>query len=480
MRNRSNKFAARIREKAGAKTQGGISKFFLAFPIMPLSLSNVLIHNAYIKYYTDIIGLDVKLIGIVYLVFGIWNAINDPMLGVAIDRSRYDQRRGKYVFLMRVTAPLIAFSAFAMLFSQPSWNQWLIFSALLALLFVFDTAQTAFSIAYANYILVAAPSKDERVDVSVISTYIAHIGSFFGTIIPTLLLVGGKDRSLTVILFSGVLLLNTLMYWLALSRIRDKAEMYADEAAAAGEGLSLFIRDGAKEAFKSKAFIVYVLYQLLGRGPMIFYFTPFLYLMDHVFHFSGTMATLVDVLPGLALFVAVPFLGRFVKARGMKIAAAVWAVPTALGFLGLYFARGFGQALLAYCVIIISAQVGVLIINPMLGAIIDEDERKTGVRKAGLFTGLSALLTIPNSGIQAAIFTSLIGFYGFASGAAEQSARAVEGIRVGAGIVPFIFVLLSSVPMLFSPITLERERELSLFSESRRLRDDSDRSDEDR
>ena len=450
------------------------SKFFLAFPIMPLSLSNVLIHNAYIKYYTDIIGLDVRLIGIVYLVFGIWNAINDPMLGVAIDRARYNPRRGKYVFFMRVTAPLIAFSAFAMLFSQPSWNDWLIFSVLLTLLFVFDTAQTAFSIAYANYILVAAPSKDERVDVSVISTYIANIGSFFGTIIPTLLLVGGKDRSLTVVLFSGVLALNSLMYWFALSMIRDKAEMYADEAAS-GDGLSMYLRDGFKEAFKSKTFRIYVLYQLLGRGPMIFYFTPFLYLMDHVFHFSGTLATLVDVIPGLALFVAVPFLGRFVKARGMKIAAVVWALPTALGFLSLYFARGFAQALMAYCTIIISAQVGVLIINPMLGAIIDEDERKTGVRKAGLFTGLSALLTIPNSGIQAAIFTSLIGYYGFVSGATEQSARAVEGIRVGAGIVPFAFVLLSAVPMLFSPLTLERERELSAFSEARRNQNVSER-----
>jgi glycoside/pentoside/hexuronide:cation symporter, GPH family len=457
-----------LRSKANARTQRGISKFFLAFPIMPLSLSNVLIHNAYIKYYTDVIGLNVKLIGIVYLIFGIWNAINDPMLGVFIDRKKYSPRRGKFVFIMRVTAPLIAFSAFAMLFSQPSWNEWAIFFVLLVLLFVFDTAQTAFSIAYANYILVAAPSKGERVDVSVISTYIANVGSFFGTIVPTLLLVGSNDRSLTLLLFCGVLLLNSLMYWLALGKIRDKAEMYKDEAGAQDGGLAAYLRDGVKDALKSRSFVVYVLYQLLGRGPMIFYFTPFLYLMDHVFRFSGTTATLVDVIPGLALFAVVPFLGRFVKSKGMRKAAIVWAIPTALGFLSLYFARDFWQVLLGYCVLIVSAQVGVLIISPMLGAIIDEDEQRTGLRKAGLFTGLNALLTIPNSGIQAAIFTSLIGEFGFTSGAAEQSARALEGIRVGAGIVPFAFVLLSAIPMLFSPISLARERELSSFSELRR------------
>ena len=32
------------------------AKFFLAFPSMPVALSNTLIHNAYIKYYTDMIG----------------------------------------------------------------------------------------------------------------------------------------------------------------------------------------------------------------------------------------------------------------------------------------------------------------------------------------------------------------------------------------------------------------------------------------
>ena len=119
------------------------TKFFLAFPTMPITLSNVLIHNAYIKYYSDIIGLDVKLVGIVYLIFGIWNAINDPMMGVVIDRFRYTKKRGKYVYFMRVTTPLIVFSSFAMLFSQPAWREWLIFAALLILLFIFDTAQTA-------------------------------------------------------------------------------------------------------------------------------------------------------------------------------------------------------------------------------------------------------------------------------------------------------------------------------------------------
>jgi GPH family glycoside/pentoside/hexuronide:cation symporter len=454
----------------GQSRPGTISsraKFFLAFPTMPITLSNVLIHNAYLKYYSDVIGLDVKLVGIIYLIFGIWNAINDPVLGVVIDRFRFTERRGKYVYFMRVTAPLILFSSFAMLFSQPSWGEWLIFATLLGLLFVFDTAQTAFSIAFASYILVAAPTKNERVDVAMIGTYIANIGGFFGTIIPTMLLVGNRNRPLTMGLFSGVLLINTFLYWFALRNFHDKAEMYKNDVRSGEGALVTYLRESAKDAFRSRAFMTFVLYQVLGRGPILFIFTPFLYLMDHVFRFSGIQATLVDVLSGLVMFVFVPFLGRFIKAQGMRKSAIVAAFPTALGFLSLFFVHNFWQVLLSYCVIVAASQIGGLIQSPMLGAIIDEDEQKTDVRKAGLYTGLNALITIPISGIQAAIFTSLIGAYGFVSGAVEQSAHALDGIRVGAGVVPFFFVLLGILPMLFSPISLDKEHELSAFSEVR-------------
>ena len=442
-------------------------KFFLSFPGMPVTISNVLIHNAYIKYYSDIIGLDVGLVGTIYLVFGIWNAINDPILGVFIDRWRYTPRRGKYVYFMRVTAPLTVFSAFAMLFAQPGWQEWLIFFFFLALLFIFDTAQTAYSIAYTSYVLVAAPSKDERVDVSVITTYINNIGGFFGTIIPTLLLVGESDKSLTVGLFAGVLILNSVLFWVAVRNIHDREEMYKDDVHSSEGELVGFLRDSYKNAFSSRSFLAFVFYQVLGRGPMMFYFTPFLYLMDHVFRFSGGQATAIDVSSGLAMFVVVPFLGRWVKKVGLKRAIIWSSFPMALGFLSLYFVQGFWQALFAYWLLYISAQVGSLAYSPMLGAIIDEDERDTDVRKAGLFTGLNALITIPVSGIQAAIFTNLISRYGFVSGAASQSARALEGIRVGAGLVPFFFVLLGILPMLFSPIDQQKERELSEFSEQR-------------
>jgi GPH family glycoside/pentoside/hexuronide:cation symporter len=440
------------------------AKFSLAFPGMPVSLSNVLIHNAYIKYYTDLVGLDVKWVGTLYFLFGIWNAINDPMLGVFIDRFRYTKERGKYAYLMRVTAPVTLLSSFAMIFAQPSWEQWVIFAFMFVLLFIFDTTQTAYSISRTAYVFVAAPSKEERVDVSVLSTYVGHIGGFFGTIVPTLLLVGETDRTLTVVLFSAVLLLNSLLYYVALRPLKDREEMYRDDFESEEGAFARQLEENARDAFRSRAFLTFIVYQFF-RGPTAVYFTPFLYMMDYVLRLGGLEATIVDVTPGLIMFVLAPFLGRVSKRYGLKKASIYAAAPLALAFLSLYVVRNMVQAIIAYTAMIVFMTMGSIVIAPMLGAIVDDDEQRTGVRKPGLYTGLNALLTIPIGGLHTVIFTTILGAFTFVSGSEVQSARAVQGIRIGTSLVPAASILLSIVPMLLSPITLRREQELSDFSE---------------
>lgn len=441
------------------------AKFFLAFPGMPIALSNTLIHNAYIKFYTDMVGLDVQYVGVLYLIFGIWNAINDPALGVLIDRFKYRPSRGKYVYLMRVTAPVTVFSAFAMIFAQPTWEQWVIFAFMLALLFIYDTTQTAFAISHTAYIYVAAPTNKERVDVSVVTTYVTHVGGFFGTIVPTLLLVGESNRQLTVILFSGVLILNSVLYFLALKPLQDKEEMYKDDFESDEGAFAKQLKENARDALTSRAFITYILYQFFARGPILIYFTPFLYMMDYVLRLNGGQATIVDVLPGLIMFVCAPFIGRASKQFGVKKAGMCASVPLALAFLTLFVVQNMWQAILAYTAVIVFAQFGAIIHVPMLGAIVDDDEQRTGNRKAGLYTGLNALLTIPVGGMHTVIFTSILAAYTFVSGSEVQSDQAILGIRIGASLIPFISALLSIIPMALSPITLEKEQELSAFSE---------------
>ena len=287
-------------------------KITLALPGPASVIGPIIIHNTLMKFYTDIIGLDAKFYGWIYLIYSIWNAINDPLLGAYIDKLPFSKKRGKYVYLMRVTAPTMLISIFFMLLSSPSWNDWLIFWILLAELFIFDTAYTVYSVAYNSYFLLAAPDKEERVDVDIIRTYIGNVLGAITTIIPTLLLVGGGNRKLVIPVFSGVILVNAAMYFVALSTLKDKAELY--ETATPPEHHSVKeVWTDVKRIIFSRPFLTYLLFYIIARGAIGFYFTPFLYFMDSVVQSTNTIATIADVVPGLIMLALLPWAGKMIK-----------------------------------------------------------------------------------------------------------------------------------------------------------------------
>ncbi|MHA1802981.1 MAG: MFS transporter, partial [Promethearchaeota archaeon] len=49
-------------------------------------------------YYFAVIGLDVLLVMTCYIIWGVWNAVNDPVLGALSDRTRFKKRFGKRKF----------------------------------------------------------------------------------------------------------------------------------------------------------------------------------------------------------------------------------------------------------------------------------------------------------------------------------------------------------------------------------------------
>lgn len=442
-------------------------KLTLALPGPASVIGPIIIHNTLMKFYTDIIGLDAKFYGWIYLIYSIWNAINDPLLGAYIDKMPFNKKRGKYVYLMKVTAPTMLISIFAMLLSSPSWSDWLIFGVLTAELFVFDTAYTIYSVAYQSYFLIAAPNKEERVDVDIIRTYIGNALGAITTIIPTLLLVGDGNRALIIPIFSGVILVNAAMYFVAFRTLKDKAEMY--ETAVVPETKSIKeIWKEAKNIICTKPFLTYLLFYITARGAIGYYFNPFLYFMDHVIKSSEIVATLADVIPGLIMLALLPLAGKFIKKHGSKFTTLLSYIPALMGFAGLLFITKGWQAVICYTFIVFALnviQTAGVVIN---GALIDYDEMKTGIRKTGLYGGLFTLLTTSLTSLQATIFTTILSNHGYDGSLAEQTEEAVRGIRIGAGLVPIIMCALGFIPMLLFPIGKKLEREISDFSNNAR------------
>lgn len=453
----------------------GRQKFFLSLPMPASWLSGVLIHNVYIKLYTDLIGLDLKYVGIVYLIYNIWNFVNDPLLGIFVDRKRHDPKRGKYLHLMRVSVPFMIFCLAAMLLSQPSWPQALIFGALLVELFIFDTFSTIFLVSCNSLFYLAASTKEERVDINVIQAYVSNVISFFATLVPTFLMVGGDDRplSMIVLILMGVILLNALIYYVSLRNIEDKPAYYELGTQDSRVNYAT-LKEDILGIFRMRSFWTWAGYSLLALAPHSVYFTAFLYFMDHVIRTGGLEATITDTLPMLIVFLFLPLLGKVVKTKGSKFSIFLALIPYVLGYAALFFANHWIIVTLCYIPIMAGKYWMSAAGTPLSAALVDENERLTGTRKTGLISALLALIAAPALSVQQMILLGIMERFGYEGQAAVQSSRALLGIRIGTAVVPIVFAILGVIPLLFHPINLKQEKELSEFSRSRRRGEESE------
>lgn len=445
-------------------------KFILCLPTQALSLSSVLIHNVYIKMYTDIIGLSPKYVSLIYFIFNIWNMLNDPVFGILLDKKKYDPKRGKYVYVMRVTVPFMIIMLGLMIFASPTWPQTIIFLFLLATLFLYDTAATLFSISAGCYNLLAAPSRTDRVDINIIGQYVGNFISFFATLIPTFLLIGDTKNNHTLVLLSltGIVILNACIYLYAVINFKDRPELYA-----VGDGSEEKINLPAlwadvKSIISMKLFWCNFFYSITAYAPQGIYFTAYLYFMDYVIRSNGLQATLADAGPMIIVFIIYPLIGKLVKTKGSKITMFTSMLPYILGYIILYQSTSWITVFLSYIFIMLGRQMNITARAPLDAAVIDENERLTGTRKPGLFGAVNAILLAPIGGLQLIIFTSIIDKYGFIAGGGAQSASAILGIRIATACIPILCCLIGIIPLILLPFNLKKEQELSAFSVARR------------
>src|SRR4026207_557658 len=96
-------------------------------------------------YYIDVLGLNASVAGILWSIYGLWNAVNDPLMGQISDKTRSKfGRRVPYVALGAIPLGL----SFFFLWTPPSQSPFLLAAYFLMILFIFDTLSSLTFIAY--------------------------------------------------------------------------------------------------------------------------------------------------------------------------------------------------------------------------------------------------------------------------------------------------------------------------------------------
>ena len=213
-------------------------------------------------YYGVEIGLNVWLIGLGLVLFAVYNAINDPLVGYLTNRPfKFTKKWGRRLPWMLLGGLPLGFSYFLIFIPprvDPKSGAWIIFAWLVFTTCLFDTFHSIFFVAYQSLFPDKFRSLKERRTVMGFQVILGAIGVALGSILPPLLINFGDLESY---IFQGfvVFLLTLIFFIIAIPGWREDQEMIDQYLATAQKKVEResFIKT-MKLAFKQKSFVAYV------------------------------------------------------------------------------------------------------------------------------------------------------------------------------------------------------------------------------
>ncbi|MHA1803367.1 MAG: MFS transporter [Promethearchaeota archaeon] len=418
-----------------------------------LTFMAAIIDGAMLKYYTDFILFPAILFGIAQLFFGIWNSINDPLIGYYSDKKMPKDGKGKRKVWLYRSIPFMGCGYFFLIFMNPTIPHLIIFLFLLAGLAIFDTGNAIFGINRTALMISITDDDKERASLVVVSLIFQTIVGIFAYLIPIIFLIGTTPLWLLYVIFTVVGIIGTVNVFIGVMGIKEPPKLYEKH-------VHVNLKKILKDYFHSKTFIAYTIFSFLMNGVTSTVVTFQLYYFEDVIGSTGTEVALVS-----ALILPISFLSYYLiqivnKKLGVRKALLFFMGLHVMGFFGLLLTRMFIFAVIFYTIINVGNAGFWILSLPLFGNVIDEYEYNTGNRNEGTFMGIQAIFISPSKSIMIFIFTWIITLMGYRGEALVQTEQAILGIQLGAALIPLFFLIAAFIILLFFPLRGQKLIEL--------------------
>ncbi len=174
------------RKKTAAYTMGPLIDTITSFS-----------YNALIFYYYEVeLGLATALVGLSFVIFAIWNMINDPLIGYLTDKpmpwSKKYGLRTPWIIFGGIGLIICYYFLFAVPDIDPKTDPWPLFWYMIIISCLFDTFFTLFNIHWIGGFANIFRTKEERRKGSTLLTMFVIFGQFFflGILIPFTIVFG--------------------------------------------------------------------------------------------------------------------------------------------------------------------------------------------------------------------------------------------------------------------------------------------------
>lgn len=395
-----------------------------------LNTLNVLL----IAYLTVVVGIEPALAGSLVLLAKLYDVLTDLPMGWITDRThtRWGARR-PYLLAAGVVTPF----ALVMLFAAPDGDAvtWIV-----AALLLYATGYTLFNVPYLSMPAELSPDTHLRTRMVAWRSLFIAGGTLFGVAVAPYLvgsLGGGADAyavlgktmaAVVAAAFAGCVVLTgqrrEVVQPPPATPITTQLKMMAGNR----HFLTLLLIK-----------VTHLLAMSIGAGSLFFMFR---FVLDTDLQTLGIYGAVTTLVWAVMMPMWTSIARKHGKRSGYLLATFAYSLVT-LTWLFADADEALAMTLLRGAAFGVISGGMLLMGNAMLQDIMDEDYRRTGVRKNGMFAGSYSLVEKITSGVGAQILGAILSITGFDRAAQQQGDTALLGIYVVVGLIPAVLMLLS-------------------------------------
>ena len=400
-------------------------------------------------YYETEIGLDSLLCGLAFVLYAIWNAVNDPLIGYLTDRpfkfTKKWGRRFPWIFIGGVPWILSYVLIFTPPDVDPQSGAWILFAWLLFTICLYDTFGSICLVNYYSLFPDKFRSVEERRTLTGLAIPVGVLGVLLGAIVPPLLITFGNLQSY-IIQAGAVFLVCLVALILAIPGCRDDQEIVDRYMANYEESKTESFFKEFKNSLTQKAFVAYILlyfcYQVMIKSmtASISYAVRFMLKMEAIAISLIMGAFLIGVIIGLPFWIKLAH-----KTNDNRKVMMLSGILMTVSVVPLIFIEDYILIIIILFIWGLSQGGFWAMLNPVFADVIDESVVKTSKREEGLYNGFQTFFARLAFAAQAISFAVIHTLTGFEEGATTQSQSAIWGIHIHLALIPIIFMIVGLI-----------------------------------
>jgi GPH family glycoside/pentoside/hexuronide:cation symporter len=438
--------------KAGRLTW--VEKTTYGLPAFALAVVGIPVYVYIPKFYSDVVGINIAVMGYILLAVRLFDAVSDPLIGVVSDRTRTPfGRRRPYIFLGGFCVALTMFLLFTPP-GDPTENHTVWFGVWMFALFLFWTVVT---VPYESLGPELTFDYDERTSLFAVRDGLLIAGTLMAAISPALVgaLFGtepspeGERRKFFWLGVCYAPILIGTCAW-CVYRIRESSARSLPSAAAA-------TLQGWRSIRSNRPFIILLTAYTISAVGSNLPATLILYYVEYVLQSQRA-----DLFLMLYFITGILFLPAWIRvaARFGKKSAWITSMTVNTGvFLGVFF-LGPGDEWL-YGVLVVGSGMGfgatLAIPSAIQADVIDYDELLTGKRREGLYIGIWSIAKKLAAAVGVGTALAFMGGAGYEPNI-EQPANVIMTLRVLYALVPCLCNIVALAVALTYPLDAETHR----------------------